>query len=325
MEVQNIRIRFLQTTFLLGIAFLFFIAFFNWRQGLKYLAFIKGGFALTLIVALWTIKRWYRATVAVVLVASLIMITAAIYAQIFSGKWVASLWYPLYVFVFSIVTNPIGGVFASIYITLATFVMLVHKYGSLSTDVHYYLVQLISSLAITSLFCIAFYETLRRYEELMKERAERDDLTGVFSRNKIFEILEMEIERAKRGRLPLSIIMFDLDDFKRINDEKGHLFGDTVLKTAARIIQENVRKIDACGRYGGDEFLVVAPQTDETGALVVAERIRQAIKSSNLNIDVSYGIAEYKPDMSLEELVSKADNNLYTYKRSKKAEETPTA
>ena len=128
-----------------------------------------------------------------------------------------------------------------------------------------------------------------------------------------------EINRATRHRQPLALIMFDLDNFKEVNDTYGHDAGDTVLKEVARIVRGLVRSPDLLGRWGGEEFLIVAPQTDSAQARGLAERLQQAIAAHPFervgSITASFGVAEYRPPESADTWLKRADEALYSAKQ----------
>jgi diguanylate cyclase (GGDEF)-like protein len=121
-------------------------------------------------------------------------------------------------------------------------------------------------------------EALREARERIEELSRRDALTGLTNRRWLDELLRLEVERAKRYGAPLSVIMVDLDHFKVVNDSFGHAVGDQVLKSAARTLREAVRMTDVVGRYGGEEFLVLLPNTGMAQATVLAERMRAGLR-----------------------------------------------
>jgi len=143
-----------------------------------------------------------------------------------------------------------------------------------------------------------------------------DALTGVLSRRAVLEALDAEVERAKRYGSALACLMLDLDRFKRINDTYGHQFGDKVLHRIAQVITEHCRTNDHLGRYGGEEFLIVLPETRIDGAIMFAERMRLAVAETCLDrneerITLSIGVAEWRNgDGSSGSLVAKADRAL---------------
>lgn len=152
-----------------------------------------------------------------------------------------------------------------------------------------------------------------------------DDLTGLFNHRAMQQRLRDEFMRAQRYNEPLSLLMIDVDHFKSINDQFGHLFGDHVLSSLARVIQANVREIDICARYGGEEFMVILPQTHFTGSLSVAERVWRAASakpfehgSARHSLTISVGISFYpnKNVHGVEQLIAFADEALYQAKRS---------
>lgn len=157
----------------------------------------------------------------------------------------------------------------------------------------------------------------KRTQEL-KKMAITDELTDLFNRRYILEILEIEIEKAKRYNRVLSIIMMDIDFFKKVNDQHGHQVGDLVLKRLSNILQQNTRNIDFVGRYGGEEFLLILPETALKEAYLVAEKLRKQIKKTKIDaleskLTVSCGVAQFDDDHSYQ-LIKRADDLLYKAK-----------
>lgn len=150
-----------------------------------------------------------------------------------------------------------------------------------------------------------------------------DDLTGLFNRRHFFEVARLEFERARRYQRSLSIIMMDIDHFKDVNDSLGHLVGDAVLQIVAERCKQNMRETDVIGRYGGEEFVLLMPETSADGANMVAERLRVAIGDTpitthgeTVRITISIGLAILVGDCKdLDQLIQMADAALYAAKR----------
>lgn len=165
-------------------------------------------------------------------------------------------------------------------------------------------------------------EELRRQKEAAERSARIDPLTGLLNRRAFNELAEREIQRARRFRQPMSLLVIDLDRFKSINDSHGHLVGDAVLEDFARVASEQLRSLDIIARLGGEEFVVLLPGTDPEGAFQLAERMRQAIASNSMALEsvtlrytASFGIAGFEPRQpSLERWVARADAALYEAK-----------
>jgi len=166
----------------------------------------------------------------------------------------------------------------------------------------------------------------RQLEELLDKvnyMAITDVLTGLYNRRRFHDVLSTEYERAKRYAVPFSLVMLDIDYFKKVNDTYGHSVGDVVLREVATILKNSIREIDTAARYGGEEFVVVLPNTEKENAQIFAERIRQAIERHafsgvNKNITVSIGIGGM-PDAKVEDedkLIRCADFALYRAKQS---------
>jgi diguanylate cyclase (GGDEF)-like protein len=162
-----------------------------------------------------------------------------------------------------------------------------------------------------------------RLREELRSRAETDPLTGAANRRRFHQALEIECLRFARNRLPLSVLMIDLDFFKDVNDRYGHPVGDTVLRTVAQLLLLSLRKTDLLARYGGEEFSVLLPDTPLSGAMVIAERVRHAIDQKPivadgcpLQVSISVGVASHadEGEASPELLLKKADLALYRAK-----------
>ena len=152
------------------------------------------------------------------------------------------------------------------------------------------------------------------------DMAVTDSLTGLYERRYFMVKLQEEIQRAERYDKALSVIMADLDRFKKINDTYGHDVGDDALRAIAKFFQSNIRDVDAIARYGGEEFVMVIPDANQTAAYGLAERLRKELVNTKLEdlppITVSLGIATYPSDSTdIEELIKKADAALYEAKR----------
>ncbi|MDP2941563.1 MAG: GGDEF domain-containing protein [Candidatus Omnitrophota bacterium] len=149
-----------------------------------------------------------------------------------------------------------------------------------------------------------------------------DTLTGAFNRRHFMEKFGEELKRSRKNKLKFSYLMLDVDRFKEINDNYGHLVGDAVLRDVAKCVKENIRQIDFLGRYGGEELAIVLSETDEAQAVFAAERIRQAVEKrrflvydEDLKATLSIGIAAFPKDAGeADELMDKADQALYRAK-----------
>ena len=137
----------------------------------------------------------------------------------------------------------------------------------------------------------------KRFEERLREMTEHDPLTNTYNRRHLYTILETESERARRYDTALSVVMFDIDHFKTVNDTHGHLAGDRVLVRIAEIVQQELRSVDLLARYGGEEFLIVAPGIDRPRAVILAERLRTLIATANFDpvpqITCSFGVHQF--------------------------------
>lgn len=172
-------------------------------------------------------------------------------------------------------------------------------------------------------FSLTDITKLKEKSNLLEYQASHDKLTGLFNRNRFDELYSKEIKRAKRYENNLSIILFDIDDFKNVNDNYGHQIGDEVLIEISKILLNNVREPDICVRWGGEEFLILLPQTNLEGAKAVAEKIRVTIiekplTEKNLPISASFGVCQMDENDDDFSLISKSDKLLYLAKKSGK-------
>ena len=170
---------------------------------------------------------------------------------------------------------------------------------------------------------LALQDQLVEAREALREQATRDALTGLWNRRAIYDILQNELSRSSRTAEPLTVLMADLDGFKPVNDQYGHLAGDAVLRQVAARMRFSVRRYDAVGRYGGEEFLIVLPGCDSPAGIALAERIREAIGGepfhlgeADISITCSLGAASASAEQipAADNLVRDADTALYRAK-----------
>ncbi len=150
-----------------------------------------------------------------------------------------------------------------------------------------------------------------------------DPMTGLLNRRAIMEMIDQEFSRAHRHQRAASIVLTDLDNYKRINDNHGYNTGDDVLVEVARVLRSCVRSEDLCSRWGGEEFLILLPETPLDGALAVANKIRESIAmtlfSANregISLTASLGVCEYQPDQNIFEAIKRADLAMHQAKQA---------
>jgi diguanylate cyclase len=168
-------------------------------------------------------------------------------------------------------------------------------------------------------------ELLRQELAEIRQQVSRDPLTLVANRRAFDEALEQAVRKAELGEQPFCVIMSDIDHFKEINDEHGHLIGDKVIKFVASTFKRLVRGGDFVARYGGEEFAVILDNTPEAGALTVADNVRKAMETSNLkrtdpgapirNVTISLGVSRYARGDTAEAVLERADRALYMSKK----------
>lgn len=184
--------------------------------------------------------------------------------------------------------------------------------------------QLLLGAGLLFIFLAYRYRLITIHNAQLKKLARQDQLTGLNNRRAVIEALTENSAIAARYHRPVSLIFFDLDDFKLINDRFGHLEGDMVLQTVALILKENCRQSDIYGRWGGEEFLIILPESDLCQAFQSAEKIRQALATHNFGptipypITGSFGVAQLEPNESINSIIQRVDLALYKAKSAGK-------
>lgn len=170
---------------------------------------------------------------------------------------------------------------------------------------------------------VGVYLWIRHNNQIMhalQQRACTDALTGAANRQKLECDIEQMRNRVLRYGNSFSMVIFDIDHFKNVNDTFGHTAGDSVLIELTQIVQEQIRDVDFLYRYGGEEFVILLSDTDLAGATAAAEKIRQSIEAHTFryvdSLTASFGASQYSPDESAEKFIKRADENLYHVKKS---------
>lgn len=191
----------------------------------------------------------------------------------------------------------------------------------------YFVVEL--GLFVVVVFFVLMFEVtktrgfikLEKALDYINALAIRDELTGSHNRRHLLELIEREQHRNARAGRAFCVCLLDIDYFKRVNDTFGHSAGDTVLRTFAHAVARQVRDIDAFGRYGGEEFLLMLPETRIEAAAVLVERIRAHVETlkftdicADLGLSVSIGVAQYRDGETIAQLIARADAALYMAK-----------
>jgi len=199
--------------------------------------------------------------------------------------------------------------------------------GGISKRVHK-VCQLVASIAANALENATLFESIKTSQEYFEEKSIQDELTKLYNRRHFYHCLEQEFSRAERYDAPLSLMFFDIDDFKRINDTYGHAKGDKVLVHIGSLLKTASRENDIPARFGGDEFSMILPNTTSDGALELANRLCLLIKSSTIenlsgeSISVSVGVSTVvnKNVQTCHELLNLADKAMYRSKANGKGQ-----
>ncbi len=179
------------------------------------------------------------------------------------------------------------------------------------------------TLELLAAHAVVALENAHLFSEV-QELAITDSLTKIYNRRRFFELAELEFDRSRRYGSPVSVIMMDIDHFKRVNDSFGHAVGDAVLEKLAGLCAKSLREVDVFARYGGEEFVILLPETTSEEAHLTAERIRQLVartpidlEEHSLNVTMSFGIADLDETCrNIEELLDRSDQALYHSKRT---------
>jgi len=164
---------------------------------------------------------------------------------------------------------------------------------------------------------------MRDMNVALKEASTTDALTGLGNRRLLMECLKSEVARWARVRRPFTIAIADIDHFKEVNDTYGHEGGDKALTEIAQIIKSSMREYDCCGRWGGEEFMIILPEATAKEAALIIERLRDGIEASGIHLEnkpvplsASFGIAEYCPGETISDIINRADAAMYAAKRA---------
>lgn len=316
-----------------AVAALGFFTFFNIFINQHYpLAAIDGTFAIFSAYILWHLKRHRDINRASTLFIGMLFTILALFFLVSKPESAAFVWvYCFIIAAFLVYGKNIGLVLTLVFcgVVFGYYYFLI---GSKITELGY--TNLVASTVVIVLF-LRYYEASRgaifdRLQAILGELKEShaelesksvtDPLTNIYNRAKAFELLTTAIHNKERYDTPFSIIFLDIDEFKVMNDEYGHDAGDDILVKYARLLSENARKTDAVFRWGGEEFMILCPNTDQPKATRLAENLRALFTAETLgNMQLpsaSYGVAQHQPDEDIASLVKRADQAMYEAKRA---------
>jgi len=313
---------------LIMISATFVFSFYHLSQGHYHIVTMDGVGFLYALFLLCYVRRQKRAPVVYWLIGTLAVLFCSITAVL--GRTEIS--YYFWVFVlpaisFSLLGDKNGLACCLVFFLLCLFLMTAPEYLMSSKPYSSSIIMRSMIIYLVLTFIMYYYESsqqmLIRYIQEEKERFENaskhDALTGLSNRRDIMEKIEEEQERSVRSDKPFTLIMCDIDHFKRINDDFGHDSGDYVLKMIAHLLKDQVRGIDCSSRWGGEEFLIMLVETDLDGGQNVAERIRKRIeksvftyKDTKIPVTMTFGLSMYQgTGDDIEACIKRADNALY--------------
>jgi diguanylate cyclase (GGDEF)-like protein len=305
------------------------------RYALPLLALIFTAFATTLFYRRSLLRQIEAITFVVVSAYFIIQLYLVVYDNFLTGvdRSFATLpqWIPLIYILAFLIFKTRGAMISSLaflgaLILPGALILLIYGLPSLQTQTFSDLLQIYLSNAIYVPLLSGLAVLKERFTDIalraeaMARMASVDYLTGLFNRRHLDMSIRTEIEHAERYDRPISVILFDIDRFKQLNDRHGHDMGDFILENLAIRVLQTLRGSDVFGRWGGEEFLIVAPETDYEHAFQLAQRLRELIAADPLGpaplVTASFGVASYIPGDSLETLVKRADEALYEAKHS---------
>ena len=187
------------------------------------------------------------------------------------------------------------------------------------------LLNLLIALAVVAFIVVVLYRIIQQHSEKLENLAFYDTLTQIYNRRYFETKLLGEIEHVKQYASGLSVIFIDIDNFKHVNDTKGHDIGDEILKRISQIFKENIRKTDIIARWGGEEFVILLPNTKVKETIVIAEKLKHSLENSteiktilSYALEASFGVTEYKKSDDIDTIIKRADDAMYISKRNGK-------
>ena len=238
------------------------------------------------------------------------------------------LWILVIPFFTMLVLNTLQATIWTIGYMLVIFLIIIAHLFEIYT-LHYDFVTIRQTIVVFIIILILIYYNERyknqiRFDiEVKNQQLQKvvkvDGLTGIANRDYINEFLSKEMSRSNRFETPLSIIMIDIDYFKLINDNHGHLIGDSVLIEFSKTLKDNIREADLVGRWGGEEFLIICPDTSLESAVAMSRKLQEKIKYINTEPQVqltgSFGVVEYQFDYTIDDFINRADEYMYRAKK----------
>lgn len=181
-----------------------------------------------------------------------------------------------------------------------------------------FIINILISIIVTIAVLLIAHVAFNRYQSKLVLMASTDKLSGLLNREAFDPIINNNMEQCKRKKNSLSLILLDIDHFKNVNDTYGHLTGDKIIQHISQICKLHSRESDAVCRWGGEEFIIMLPDTPIGGAKKIARRIQNNLMSSSIEpkVTISFGITTYQPNELLDDFLNRADNALYQAKRN---------
>ena len=313
------KLRFLTIAAILGVILSCGFAVWELMKGNEARAFLNLIFPVVAPVLVYFLWKRPRTTQYILYTFAVLVFISQVSAGFFLFDYQQLIWLPGYPLIYFYLLGHKGWYWSLILFVVLWMMYIFYPQFSTAERVPFYVMNnfMIAYLLTASLSWMNSREVLFYQHNLIK-RASYDHLTGIYNRASWIEHAERAVNSKLRNtERRLSSILLDVDDFKNVNDQHGHHVGDQVLKLVATSLSSRLRKSDILGRWGGEEFIILLPDTDLKQAVEVAEELRQSlseIEADSYRISASFGVAEFEPEDSLDSLIRRADRHLYRAK-----------
>jgi len=324
LESSHFDQKYLFASFILwmGMFILPLLAYFDFQYGFLYAATAKLVVAVSCPLSLYLAKRlqWQRG---LTLVASYSLFFMTLFGAVTKmGSIYGLIWIPILPLLFIYTGGRRLGLLQTlIYLLVMSLSFFYLHQDAFGQDAVVVYLQTLLAYSIVTVVAFIYEHTQLKMRSGLQLQADLDFLTGSMNRRGLVRGIEAEMDACVRHGTRFSLILLDLDDFKRINDRRGHDVGDLVLQGVVRLMRQQLRKNDLLGRWGGEEFILILPHTRLSEAAIMAERLRsslaQQVFSRDVVVTASFGVTEYRSGEALNDLIQRVDQTQYQAKRSK--------
>jgi len=320
-ELPDVGFRFARYLLMMGIGLMPVLIWFDFMNSYAVPAYSKIITLFICIVGLILAKNIRHSSIVRIGAAVTLLIMSLIGALYKLDNLSGIMWVPVLPVLFCFLVGSLRGMIFSLIYLLVYAVSYFNYQSFQGVEPVSNVLWITSVLAFLVTFAVSvfFRSEKRKDEHYLKCEAELDYLTQVYNRRGIIPYIEKEVDRVKRYSSVLSVILLDIDDFKKVNDQFGHKTGDTLLVEFASLIQKNIRGNDMIARWGGEEFLILVPEIDINACAELAEKLRDCIEQQDFELigkmTASFGVTHYSKPEPWERFVERGDSLLYDAKR----------